>query len=83
MLETSNTLIISEPIKNFSERDSWIGAIAKRSANAGKGDEHFRYNETTLPEMLKEESKKLNFSFKIIDFYKKDSIIVIEKNGNY
>ncbi|MBA3704385.1 MAG: hypothetical protein H0W84_00350, partial [Bacteroidetes bacterium] len=81
MLKSCNIIIISEPVKNLSDQNNWIGRIAKRSANAGKGNEQFRYNETSLQNMLKEESEKLNFNFKIIDFYKKDSIITIEKNG--
>ncbi len=82
MLKASDTIIISEPVKNLSDQNNLVGRIAKRSANAGKGDEAFRYNQFTLQKMLEEESKKLNFNFKIIDFYKKDSIIAIEKNGN-
>lgn len=82
MLEMSDTLIISEPIKNLSDQKGLIGWIAKKSANAGKGDEHFRYNQVTLIEMLNKEAQQLNFNFKVISFYKKDIIIVIEKNGN-
>lgn len=82
MLEASDTLIISEPIKNLSDQNNLIGRIAKQSANAGNGNEAFRYNQTILQEVLTEESKKLDFNFKIIDFYKKDIIIVIEKNGS-
>ncbi|MGQ0829903.1 MAG: hypothetical protein ACT4ON_16070 [Bacteroidota bacterium] len=81
MLEASDKIIISEPVKNLSDQKNLLGRIAKRSANAGKGDETFRYTEKTLQKLLEEESKKLNFSFKAIDSYKKDSIITIEKNG--
>jgi hypothetical protein len=81
MLEASDTIIISEPVKNLSDRDNLAGRIAKRSANAGKGNEQFRYNEITLKQMLEEQAKKLNFNFKVVDSYKKDSIIAIKKNG--
>jgi hypothetical protein len=84
MLEagTSRKIILSEPIKNLSSQGGLIGAIAKRSADAGKGDEMFRYNEASLLSMLEEKSRKLNFSYRIIQHYKKDIIILIEKNGS-
>jgi hypothetical protein len=81
MLESSNKIIISEPIKNLSDQKGVIGWIAKKMSNAGKGDEGFRYNITTFKEMLEAESLKLNFTFTVVDFYKKDIIVVIEKNG--
>jgi hypothetical protein len=83
MLKASKIIVISEPVKNLSEQNNWIGYIAKKSANAGKGNEHFRFNEYSLQEMLKREGKFLNFTFKTIDYYKKDIIIVIEKNGSH
>ena len=81
MLISSKTIIISEPIKNLSDRKNIIGWIARKSANAGKGNVPFRYNEIALLNMLNEESKKLSFHYKIIDYYKKDIIIAIEENG--
>jgi len=82
MLNAANVIIISEPIKNISDQNNFIGRFAKKSANASKGNEAFRYNANSLEKMLTIESNKLNFKFEIVDFYKKDSIIVIEKNGN-
>ena len=81
MLQASDTIIISEPVKNLSDKNNLAGRIAKRSANAGKGDEQFRFNEITLKQLLESEAKKLNFNFKIVDSYKKDCIITIKKNG--
>lgn len=81
MLSATDKIIISEPVKNLSDQKNVVGWIARRSANAGSGHEFFRYNQSGLLEALEEESKKLNFSFKVIDFYKKDLIITIEKNG--
>ena len=81
MLSSSKTIIISEPIKNLSDRKNIIGWIARKSANAGKGEVPFRYNEVTFLKMLNEESRKLSFQYTIIDYYKKDIIIAIEKNG--
>ena len=82
ILEASNKIIISEPVKNLSDQNNLLGRIARISANAGKGNEQFRYNEITLQKLLEEESKTLHFSYKVIDFYKKDIIITIKKNGS-
>ena len=81
MLNSSKIIFISEPIKNLSNSKNIIGWIARKSTNAGKGKIPFRYRENSLLEMLNEESKKLSFSYKIIGYYKKDIVLVIEKNG--
>ncbi len=82
ILKSSTKIIISEPIKNLSDQKNFIGWFARKSANAGKGDEQFRYNENSFKEMLREESVKLNFTFTVVGYYKKDIIAVLEKNGN-
>lgn len=74
-------VIISEPIKNLSSSGGIIGFIATKSADAGNGDENFRYNEKSLTEMLQEQSRVLNFSFEICGYFKKDIIIKLKKNG--
>lgn len=83
ILQSSDKIILSEPIKNLSVFNGIIGWLAKKISDAGKGSEKFRYNSDSLQKMLKEESYLLNFNFKKVDFYKKDIIIVIEKNGNH
>ena len=81
MLKATDRIVISEPVKNLSDRKNIVGRIARRSANAGSGNEYFRYDESRLIKVIEEESKKLKFNFKVIDSYKKDLIITIEKNG--
>ena len=82
MLSASKKIIICEPIRNLSDQKGLIGFIARRSANAGKGNEHFRYNEQSLQAVLHELGKILGFTHKVVGVIKKDIIIVIEKNGN-
>lgn len=48
ILKSSNHIIISEPIQNLSSMPGLIGFIAKRAANAGKGEESFRFNKKSL-----------------------------------
>ncbi|MEO6719108.1 MAG: hypothetical protein ABIN67_02040 [Ferruginibacter sp.] len=48
MTRSSNHIIISEPIKNFSSMSGPIGYLARKLANAGKGEESFRFNKDTL-----------------------------------
>ena len=83
MLSSSRKVLISEPIINLSEQKGLIGFIARRSANAGKGHEHFRYNKQSLKTALDELSNYFNFTYKIVGFIKKDIIILLEKNGTY
>jgi hypothetical protein len=79
MLDCSNRVIISEPIKNLSGRNDVIGSIAKRSANAGRRVEDFRFTEKTLIEILDKCSEKFNFKYQVDKRLKKDIIIAIEK----
>ncbi len=70
------TLIISEPVSNFSSQPGVIGFIAKRAANAGKGDEPFRYHENSLMSFLKENSERTNYS--IVSDKKKGKDLIIK-----
>ena len=81
MFSSSQKVLISEPISNLSDQKGLIGFIARRAANAGKGDEHFRYNEQSLKATLDELSKHFNFTYKIVGYIKKDMILLLEKNG--
>jgi hypothetical protein len=72
-------VIISEPVKNLSSQGGVLGFIAKRSANAGKGEEDFRYNESTFMKMLEEKSAELGFTSSVLGRYKKDIIVSLSK----
>lgn len=54
VMQSCNRFIISEPVNNLSSNRGLIGWIAKRSANAGHGDEMFRFNELTLIDKINE-----------------------------
>ena len=81
MLNSSGTIIISEPIKNFSSSTGILGKIARISANAGKGNETFRYNKKSFIELIKNMKNKFNFDYRII-YEKKDILIIIENDRN-
>ncbi len=70
----TNRFIISEPIKNLSSQSGLLGRIARVSANAGNGDEKFRFTEPSFINML--EKYKLIFSFSYQVVYKKRDIVV-------
>ncbi len=74
MLKSSNKIIISEPIKNLSN-NKYIGFLAKKSANAGSGNETFRFTEKLFIDILEKYKKNLHFEYKII---KKDRDILVK-----
>lgn len=70
--------LISEPIKNWASRDDIFGRIAKNSANAGQGEEAFRFNEKTLIEELEKISKgRYSISYRVDG---KEAIVDIRRN---
>jgi len=77
ILASSNKIIISEPIINLSNKKGIIGFLAKKSANAGNGNENYRYTETTLLDELNKFKDKLSYSFNVLERYNKDIIIEI------
>lgn len=80
ILASSSRLLISEPVINLSDQKGLIGYVARRSANAGKGNENFRYNEQSLKAALDELGLTLNFRYTVVGFIKKDLLILVEKN---
>ena len=76
MLSSSNRLIISEPVRNLSSRSGVIGKMARYSANAGKGHEHFRFSRTTLISKMDEIRQEVDFTYEIIS-ENRDILIVI------
>ncbi len=65
-----------EPSKNLSSKKGLVGLISKKSANAGKRHEIFRFNESSFKNMIDRNAEKYNFSYSIIE-QKKDIIITI------
>jgi len=76
MLESSSKVIISEPIKNLST-NKYIGFLAKRCTNAGKGSESFRFTEASFFAILDRYKDKLSFSYKVISC-DRDALVVLE-----
>jgi Methionine biosynthesis protein MetW len=75
MVSSANQVIISEPIKNLSNMNGLVGFIAKKSANAGKGEEHFRYNQRTFLDLI----DQLGVKYRIVSV---DKDILIEINND-
>ena len=82
MLEASDTIIISEPVLNLSNLPGIAGFIAKRLANAGKGNETFRYNKSALMTMLEKNSAELNYCITSVQDHGKDLLIKLIRNGS-
>lgn len=79
MLEISDRVIISEPVKNLSNPDKVTGRIFARLTSAGKGPESFRFTETGLISLLGELKKKHNFTFEIAGHFRKDLVLIIQR----
>ena len=79
VFNSTNKFLISEPIKNLSDSKGLIGYIARRSADAGKGEEHFRYNQDTFKAAIAGLCKKFNLISKEIGFVKKDMVVLVSK----
>lgn len=73
MLESSSKVIISEPIINLSN-SKYIGFFAKKSANAGNGEEDFRFTENSFLSILDKYKEILSFKYDVI---KKDRDILV------
>lgn len=80
MLMASSTIILSEPVLNLSSRRGLIGLLARGSANAGKGNEIFRYNRSSLLKLLEENSQPLGFRITAIQDYGKDLIVKLTRD---
>ena len=76
IFSSTKRLIISEPIKNLSSSNGIIGQMARLSANAGKGNERFRYSEKSIIDMLDIYKNIFNFEYAIVS-KKRDIIIEI------
>jgi hypothetical protein len=81
MLNAAPTVILSEPVKNLSSGKGFLGALAKRSANAGKGDERFRYNAESFLAELEHHRKILKYQIHTPIDFGKDLIVKLTKNG--
>lgn len=79
MFEATDCVILSEPVKNLSDAPGLIGLFARRSANAGKGFETFRYNRKTFMNFIEENRDKLSFVISDVKEHGKDLIVKLDK----
>lgn len=79
MLEAAPVILFSEPVSNLSSKKGLLGFIAKRAANAGNGDEAFRYNRDTFLKLLNDASQSLKFKIEEITQSNRDIIIKIQR----
>jgi len=82
MFNSSDVVMLSEPVLNLSSTKGLIGYFARRSANAGKGNEDFRYKESSLMEELNTYCSKFNCKIASVQSLGKDLLIKLIKNGN-
>ena len=83
MLKAASLVLISEPVSNFSSNTGIIGFIAKRTANAGKGHELFRYNKHSFLAMLDQHSAQMQYQCTTVREHGKDLIVKLMKNERY
>jgi hypothetical protein len=83
MFSSAPVVIISEPVVNLSSRKDLIGFLARRLANAGKGNEKYRFTESTLLEMVNKSSQVLNFRISDVQQNGKDLVIKLIHNATH
>ena len=79
MFESSQTVILSEPISNLSTRKGLIGWLAKKAANAGRGHEEFRYNRETFLKVLNDNSKTAGYRIEVLEDRRRDMVVKLTK----
>ena len=77
MLNSTKKVIISEPIKNLSN-SKYMGFIAKKSANAGHGEESFRFTKESFLQTLDKFKNKLSFEYEVIS-EDRDILVVLTR----
>ena len=58
-------LLISEPVRNYSQVRGPVGYIARRSANAGDGEQGFRYDEESVQTALSSLQSSVGFQWSV------------------
>ena len=65
--ECSQRLIISEPIKNWTDGPGLLSFVARYMTRSGKGDESFRFNRDSLLAEINRLRNIIPFDFRTID----------------
>lgn len=82
MRSCSAKFILSEPIKNITSSNNFIGKIGARASTVGKGAEDFRYRRNSLLEMLNRFQQTYSFTYEIVS-EKKDILIIIHERNQH
>ena len=80
MVAAADHVIISEPVINLSSSSGFIGWLARKGANAGRGHEQFRFNGRSLLSMLEENSGIVGYRIEDVHEYGRDLIIKLIKD---
>ena len=81
MFAAATYVIISEPVSNLSSKKGVIGFLARRAANAGKGNEEFRYDTASFLKTITTYSNELNYDILSSSHQGKDLIITLTKRN--
>ena len=70
----SKRFILSEPVKNLTHKKGVVQLLSRLLTNAGKGEESFRFNESSLIETIEKLKIELKYQYRIIS-NQKDMIL--------
>jgi hypothetical protein len=79
MVQAAPLIIFSEPVSNLSSKKGILGFIARRAANAGHGEEGFRYTRETFLKFITEARERLKFTVLETNQSNRDLIIKIKR----
>ena len=82
MLSCATKIILSEPIKNITSANNFIGKIGARASAVQNGAEAFRFERDSLIAMLDRFQEPYNFTYEIIS-EKKDILIIIHEKHQH
>ncbi len=66
LLKKKGSIIIAEPVRNFSSSDNFIGRLARRASNAGIGHNSFRYDHKSLIDELRRQQLRSPYEYEVI-----------------
>lgn len=81
MMKSANMVIFSEPIHNISNSKGLLGLLAKKASNIGKGPEAFRFNKTSIIELIESRCEIFDFKITSTQVFGKDIVIKLMRNG--
>jgi hypothetical protein len=82
MTSCTSKIILSEPIKNITSINNFVGKIGARASTVRDGAEAFRFDRGSLIEMLDNFREPYNFTYEIVS-EKKDILILIHERHQH